>query len=79
MRQARPAGATLQDYGMPSNHAQVNPIPSPSPSPSPNPNPSPSPNPNPNHAQTTTFLSLYCVLLLWHGCTVRHALLSKPI
>ena len=50
VRQARPAGATLQDYGMPSNHAQ-----------------------------TTTFLALYCVLLLWHGCTVRHALFSKPI
>ena len=44
VRQPRPAGATLQDYGMPSNHAQ-----------------------------TTTFLALYCVLLLWHGCTVRHS------
>jgi len=49
VRQPRPAGATLRDYGMPSNHAQ-----------------------------TTTFLSLYCVLLLWHGCTVRHALFWKP-
>lgn len=49
VQQPRPAGATLHDYGMPSNHAQ-----------------------------TTTFLSLYCVCLLWHGCTVRHAAFWKP-
>ena len=49
VRQPRPAGATLRDFGMPSNHAQ-----------------------------TSVFLAVYCVCLLWHGCTVRHAAFWKP-
>ena len=50
LRQDRPAGATLPDFGMPSNHAQ-----------------------------TTVFLSAYALLLLWHGATMRHAALWKPL
>jgi dolichyldiphosphatase len=49
LQQPRPVGATLSDYGMPSNHAQ-----------------------------TTVFLVGYCVVFLWHGCSIRHAAFWKP-